>query len=118
MKLLNRSALMLLPLPPYVKWINSLPAEISELEQPLPAGALDNEGRVYLTAEFEPDASVESVLADHWQVLLENELGGWDELGLHWPEPLTQALLQQWFTIRPLALAFDAVKEPLLTAEL
>lgn len=118
MKLLNRSALMLLPLPPYLEWINSLPTEISELEQPLPAGALDNEGRVYLMAEFEPDSGLEPVLADHWQALLENELGAWDELGLHWPEPLSQALLQQWFAIKPLALAFDAAAQPLLTAEL
>lgn len=118
MKLLNRSALMLLPLPPYLEWINSLPAEISELEQPLPAGALDEEGRVYLIAELEPDSSVESVLADHWQALLENELGAWDELGLHWPEPLTLALLLQWFAVRPLGLAFDAAQQPLLTAEL
>ena len=118
MKLLNSSALMLLPLPPYLEWINGLPAEISELEQPLPAGALDDEGRVYLIAEFEPDSLVQPVLAEHWQALLENELGAWDELGLHWPEPLTQALLLQWFRIKPLALAFDASKQPLQTAQL
>jgi len=122
MKLLNRSALMLLPLAPYLEWINGLPAEVSELQQPLPAGALDAEGRVYLVAEFDADSSQEDalsqVLAEHWLALLENELGAWDELALHWPEPLSQELLQQWFEIKPLALAFDASHKVLMTAVL
>ncbi len=122
MKLLNRSALMLLPLAPYLEWINGLPAEVSELQQPLPAGALDTEARVYLVAELAADAGQEDplprLLADYWLALLENELGAWDELALYWPEPLTQALLQQWFEIKPLALAFDAANEPLMTAVL
>ncbi len=118
MKLLNRSALMLQPQQAYLNWINSLPAEVSELDQPLAAGALDDEGRVYLVAEFESDLCVASVVAGQWRVLLENELGVWDELGLHWPEPLSAALLSQWFDIKPLALAFDASAEPLMTAQL
>lgn len=126
MKLLNRSALMLLPLSPYLEWVNGLPIEVSELEQPLPEQALVAEGRVYLVAEFdsqseavaEPDQALEDALAGQWQALFENELAAWDELGLHWPEPLTRTLLQQWFEIKPLALAFDADSKPLLTAVL
>ncbi len=128
MKLLNRSALMLLPLSPYLAWVNSLPVEVSELEQPLTEQALAAEGRVYLIAEFdshlgfdpeaEPDQVLDDALAGEWQALFENELAAWDELGLHWPQPLTRALLQQWFKIKPLALAFDADSKPLLTAVL
>ncbi|MEH6473401.1 MAG: hypothetical protein V7752_19390 [Halopseudomonas sp.] len=118
MKLLNRSGLMLQPCQPYLDWINDLPTEVSELEQPLAPGALDGESRVYLIAEFEPDQSLGSLLSEQWQALFENELSAWDELGLHWPEAMSQELLQRWFEIKPLALAFDAETQPLMTATL
>ena len=120
MKLLNRSALMLQPLPAFIDWINTLPKELSELDAPLAVDALDDEGRVYLVAEFAAEGTpaqlLDSVLTEHWQNLLENELAVWDGLGSHWPEPLTQELLPQWFEIKPLALAFDADESPLMTA--
>ncbi|WP_421864667.1 hypothetical protein [Motiliproteus sp.] len=123
MKLLNRSALLVLPRQPYLDWINALPSEISELEQPLDMAALEAEGRVYLLDEAdddEPDAAklLAIQLQHSWELLLENELGAWDELGRHWPEPLSQELLQQWFELKPLSLAFDAAREPLMLASL
>lgn len=116
MKLLNRSALMLQPRQPYLDWINALPGDVSELEQPLAAGELDAEGRVYLVDEFEQGDG--DLLASHWKQLLENELSAWDEFADHWPEPLNQSLLTQWFEIKPLPLAFDASTESLMTAQL
>ncbi|RDE25253.1 hypothetical protein DV711_06800 [Motiliproteus coralliicola] len=123
MKLLNRSALLVLPRQPYLDWVNALPSEISELEQPLSLAALEVEGRVYLLDEAESDElDADQLLAEQlqhsWQSLLENELGAWDELGRHWPEPLSQQLLQEWFELKPLSLAFDAAAEPLMLASL
>ncbi len=118
MKLLNRSALMLQPRQPYLDWINALPSDVSELEQPLANGALDDEGRVYLVDEFEPEQGGEGTLASHWQRLFNNELSAWDEFGDHWPEPLSLSLLTEWFELKPLALAFDASDQTLMTAQL
>ena len=118
MKLVNRSALTLRPRQPYLDWINQLPSELTELEQPLAAGALDNEARVYLIGESEPEQSLAALLAPCWQLLLENELGAWDELGRHWPEPLSLELLTDWFEVSEQALVFDAQAEPLMLAEL
>ena len=120
MKLLNRSAVILQPRQPYLDWINSLPSEMSELEQPLAAGAFDEEGRVYLIDEFEPESEQDedSLLASYWRSLLENELSAWDQFADHWPEPMNQALLTEWFEIKRLPLAFDASAESLMTAQL
>ena len=118
MKLLNRSALVLQPRQTYLDWINALPRDVSELEQPLTPASLDVEGRVYLVDEFEPEQGGGAILAGHWQPLLSNELAAWDEFGDHWPEPLNQALFTEWFEFKPLALAFDASDQTLMTAQL
>lgn len=123
MKLLNRSALLVMPRQPYLDWINALPAEVSELEQPLTLVELEAEGRVYLLDEAESDElDAQQLLAvllqQSWQPLLENELGAWDELGRYWPEPISQQLLGEWFDLKPLSLAFDAADGPLLLASI
>ncbi|MEH6652001.1 MAG: hypothetical protein V7707_18420 [Motiliproteus sp.] len=118
MKLLNRSAVLLQPLQPYLDWINALPLEVSELEQPLATGALNDEGRVYLVDEFETPAEADEALAGCWQQLFENELGAWDELAVHWPEPLSQQQLSLWFEIKAVPLAFDSSNKSLMMAQL
>ncbi len=118
MKLLNRAALWLQPKQGYLDWINSLPSAVSELEQPLAEGALDEEGRIYLVEELEEDQGLEQTLALHCSLVLENELAAWDELGTYWPEVLDQPLLTRWFDIRLMPLAFDAAERPLMTAVL
>ena len=118
MKLLNRSAVLLQPLQPYLDWINALPLEVSELQQPLAVGALNDEGRVYLMDEFETQNEADQALNRCWQQLFENELGAWDELALHWPEQLTQQQFSQWFEMKAAPLAFDCSKKPLMMAQL
>ena len=118
MKLLNRSALMLQPRLPYLEWVNSLPQQVTELEQPLTPAELEREGRVYLVDEFDPQADEAVVLEPLALALLENELSAWDELALHWPPALDVELLQCWFEIKPLGLVFDAGEDRLMTAQL
>lgn len=118
MKLLNRSALMLIPRQPYVDWVNSLPADISELEQPLERQQLTAEGRVYLIDEYEAEQSLVPVIERYGLALLKNELGAWDEFAEHWPDPLANELISQWFELRLLPLAFDAESGPLMAAVL
>lgn len=118
MKLLNRAALWLQPKQGYLDWINNLPAEVSELDQPLAVGALDDEGRIYLVEELEDDQDLKQTLLVHCDAILENELSAWDELGKFWPETLDPDLLADWFDIRLMPLAFDAAEQPLMTAVL
>ncbi len=118
MKLINRSALVIRPKQPYVDWVNSLDSEASGLEQAMTLAQHQQEGRVYLISEQEQVTDKESLIADHWQPIFENELGGWDEFADAWPASLSQQLFLEWFDIEPQLMVFDMTAEPLLVADM
>lgn len=117
MKLLNRTAISLIPLQPYADWVNSLPDELTEFDGIPSLEDFQAESRVYLLDEIDED--IDSLFSDEntWKPILENELAAWDEFGDHWFE-ITRENFGRCFAITLLPVVFDAAKEPLMRAEL
>lgn len=117
MKLLNRSAVAVLAREPMADWIKGLP--LDELtQQGVPTlQELRREGSIYLIDEVESEADFTREISKHWQAVLENELGAWDELGEHWPE-LSFELFNRWLEVQPQVICFDLAESTLLMAPL
>ncbi|MEH6813287.1 MAG: hypothetical protein V7677_12215 [Motiliproteus sp.] len=118
MKLINRSALVVRPKQPYVSWVNNLDSQVSGLEQELTLEQHLREGRVYLIDEQPQLGELNDILKDHWQMMFENELGGWDEFADHWPTPLSQTQFESWFDVQPQLMVFDLSSDALLVADI
>ncbi|HEY5717352.1 MAG TPA: hypothetical protein VIS52_02600 [Motiliproteus sp.] len=118
MKLINRSAIMVLPLQPYADWVNQLNPAISGLDHPMELESHRREGRVYLVDEQEDALALETVVPECWRQIFENELAAWDEFADSWPGGLSEILFREWFEIQPLLLAFDLGEDVLMTANL
>ena len=118
MKLINRTAVSVLPKQPYVDWVNQLDPSVSNLEQPMTLLEQSEEGRVYLLAEREIAEEVELLVEENWVDIFNNELGAWDEFGDDWPTPLTRDLFNLWFEVAVQVVVFDLHSEPLMVAEL
>ncbi|OMH25593.1 hypothetical protein [Motiliproteus sp. MSK22-1] len=118
MKLINRTAVSVLPKQPYVDWVNQLDSSLTGLDRPMTLLDQLKEGRIYLLAERERVEEVQVLLEDGWMNIFKNELGAWDEFEDDWPKPLTRELFDCWFEVAAQVLVFDLHSEPLMVAEL
>ena len=117
MKLLNRSSVTLLAKAPFAEWVMQLPLDDEQMEAPVSADVLCQEGNVYLISEVDSEADFQQALQRHWRQMLENELSAWDEFGDHWPD-LSYELLCDWFEIKHQIMTFDLAEDTLLVASL
>lgn len=118
MKLLNRSAFVVLPCQPFVDWTNNLNVDADGLHQSLSLEEQRREGTVYLIDEVSSEADFEKALQNSWLTIFQSELSAWDELGDHWPHELTFETFQQWFDVHHQIMALDLSKQPLMLATL
>lgn len=117
MKLLNRSAMVVLPKQPFADWTLGLTFE-DALNQALPLAELRKEGTVYLVDEVEEEADFDRLLENNWLAIFQNELAAWDPYADQWPDSMTFDLFNAWFDVYPQILAIDLSKQPLLLAPL
>ena len=104
MELLNRCAVIVKPLRPYLEWAKGDDAEgLAELV----FENLRREPHVYLLPEYEDPASQQEVLKEFWPAIFEAMLAGWvtDE-GL-WPKNRTLGMFQKWFEIQMSSMVQD-----------
>lgn len=118
MKLLNRSAFVVLPKQPFVDWTNGLNLDETEFHQNLSLEEQRQEGTVYLVDEVESEEDFTKHLVDNWKKIFENELSAWDEMGDDWPNALSYETFQEWFDLYPQVMALDLSQQPLMTANL
>ncbi|WP_286239350.1 hypothetical protein [Neptuniibacter halophilus] len=118
MKLLNRSAFVVLPRQPFADWTNSLDVDADGLHQNLTLEEQRREGTVYLIDEVSSESDFDQVLQQQWKTIFQNELSAWDELGDHWPMELSFECFREWFDVYPQIMALDLSKQPLLMAAL
>ncbi|WP_067864175.1 hypothetical protein [Neptuniibacter marinus] len=118
MKLLNRSAFVVLPREPFANWTNSLDVDADGLHQCLSLEEQRREGTVYLIAEVSSEADFSKALEAQWLQIFQNELSAWDELGDYWPHELTYESFKQWFDVYPQIMAIDLSSLPLMMANL
>jgi hypothetical protein len=118
MKLLNRSAFVVLPREPFVSWTNSLDVDADGLHQSLSIEEQRREGTVYLIDEVSNEADFTKALEAQWSHIFHNELSAWDELGDCWPHDINYETFQLWFDIYPQIMAIDLSTKPLMMANL
>ncbi len=118
MKLLNRSAFVVLPRQPFVDWSNGLDVDADGLNQQLSLEEQRREGTVYMIDEVNSEADFQQALQGQWRNIFQNELSAWDELGDFWPHELSFEKFQQWFDVYPQIMALDLSTQPLLMATL
>ena len=118
MKLLNRSAFVVLPKQPFVDWTNGLDLDEPEFQQHLTLEEQRQEGTVYLVDEVESEEDFKKHLTENWQQIFENELSAWDEMADCWPSTLSLEIFHKWFDLYPQVMALDLSRQPLMTADL
>lgn len=119
MKLLNRSSFTLLAKAPFARWIASLEGLLDEDSgyECLSLSQLRESGSVYLIEEVAQESDFEHWLAEHWLMMLKNELSAWDEFGDHWPA-LTLDVFSQWFEVQTNVMTFDLANEQIMMANM
>ena len=105
--MLNRSALIVRPLQPYIDWATSL--DDSGLVPPR-----DGEKTVYLLPEWDDDAEAEKLLRRVHREIFERELFGWHTDEAAWPQRRTFAMFKKWFSVEMHSVVEDMCAGPLL----
>ena len=104
MELLNRRAVIVKPLRPYLEWAKRDDAEglaESVFEN------LRSEPHVYLLPEYEEPTSQQEVLEEFWPALFEVMLEGWVTDEAFWPKNRTLGMFQEWFEIQMSSMVQD-----------
>ena len=90
--MLNRSALIVRPAEPFIKWALSL--DDSGL-----APSTTGEQSVYLLPEWGDQTEAEQILKSIWAEVFDRELFGWHTDESAWPKKRTLKMFKEWFTI-------------------
>jgi len=90
--MINRSALIVRPGEPFIKWALSLD------DSGLAPDQL-GEQTVYLAPEWGDELEIQKVLKSVWSEVFERELHGWHTDEAAWPKKRTLKMFKEWFII-------------------
>ncbi len=114
MESINRFAVVIHPLRPFMEWVNR-PA-VRGTDELIPLEALQEDATVILTPEMDTTDAALNWLKNHKPQLFEMELESWCTDRSTWPEKRTARLFDEWFDLEVHTMVFDAVDEPIRTA--
>jgi hypothetical protein len=109
--MLNRSALIVRPAEPYIKWATALD------DSGLVPDAV-GEQTVYLLPEWGDQKDAERLLKLVWSEVFERELHGWCTDQSAWPKKRTLKMFKDWFKIEMHSMIEDLCRDPLHDDEL
>ncbi len=104
--MLNRSAIVVRPRPPFVAWLNGVEND------PVDEESL-RDHTVYLIPEFDSQSAYERTLNEVWQLIFENELEAWYTDENLWPQNRTLSLFEAWFSVEVHEVVEDLCGFPL-----
>ena len=102
MKIVNRSALTIIPRQPYVDWANTLD-DVPKLDITSPHYEYD----VYLVDEIADGDDLDWVLHAYYPQIFYEALMGWHTDPRDWPDIFEFETFQQWFEVRVSSGVFD-----------
>jgi len=102
MKLLDRSALIVRPREPYLRWAASLDAVAANA-----ASELASNTSVYLVDEDREGAAETPPIEDHFAEIFVSELAAWSTDESQWPKKRDLAMFLKWFDVTGLSMVFD-----------
>lgn len=101
-KLLRRSAFLVRPKAPFVRWANSLDAAGPQFTE-----AMRRETEVYLVPDLENDPRGTRVLQMVYPAIFEYELDAWHTDPKDWPEVRDLATFREWFDVEFVEMVTD-----------
>ena len=106
---INRSAMIVTARQPVLDWLHSVDpsADKFTLEE------VNREPIVYLVPECESDEEFGEWLTQKFEVIFEEQLGGWWTDERSWPATRTLDMFQKWFNCRFHSLVLDLGHDPL-----
>ena len=110
--MLNRSALIVKPKQPFLKWLRSLPdpANVTLKE-------LNWDNTLYLLPEYTFESEEEEILAHYFDLIFEEELSGWWTNEADWPADRGLDIFKKWFDFEFQSMIVDIVDAPLTDEE-
>jgi len=102
MRTVNRSALLVRPKEPYLRWASGLGEESGSL-----AESLRDTTSIYLVAE-DPRGEQESApIEDYYRRIFELELEAWHTDPADWPKKRDFRAFQEWFAVKAQSIVVD-----------
>lgn len=101
MKLVNRSAIALIPTATMLDWINRV-----DPENKITLADAQEDPALYLVSDLETPEEMDEFLEDNWHQLLQSALNEWYTDPDIWP-PLTMHTLQEYFTPKLFTMLAD-----------
>lgn len=108
--MLNRAALIVRPMQPYLDWAAGL--DDSEL-----VPDVTGERAVYLIPEFESDGEGQEILRQVYAEVFERELFGWHTDESAWPKQRDFPTFLKWFSVELHSVVEDMVSDALIDDE-
>lgn len=107
---INRSAIIIKPLQPFIDWHNSIYPDSKIDESHL------NEVNIYLinNSNF---IDIESYLKKKFDIYFKMELEGWSTYKKDWPKKRTYKMFKQWFRVDISTAVYDLEKKPVSKSE-
>lgn len=112
-KLLNRTAVTVIPRQPYADWANSVDDDWPKYDLAAP----DNEYTVYLINETSSNLAARRIVQRHCQYIFEHELAAWYSDEDQWPPQRDWRTFKQWFDVQINSMIVDLGKHPLIAEE-
>jgi len=108
MSLLNRSAIILIPMQPYADWANSLDDDGPRFVM----SDADDELTVFLGPELDTVDEIDTFVTRHFDFFFEHWLAGWCTDSAQWPQRRTRRMFREWFHVRIHTMVEDVVDGP------
>ncbi|HEX6044792.1 MAG TPA: hypothetical protein VFZ22_09920 [Pyrinomonadaceae bacterium] len=106
---IDRSLIILKPKQPFLNWIRTLDDEDNDLT----LEELAEDSTAYLIPELWEDSDQQELLESHYDVLFEEQLGGWWTDEAAWPKKRDLTMFLDWFDVEFHSLVFDLCDEPI-----
>jgi hypothetical protein len=104
--MINRGSVIVRPKQPYLDWASGLD-DSGILPDP------EDEKTIYLIPEYNDDVEAMGILAKCFEIIFEEELGGWHTDKSAWPKNRTFEKFREWFSFE-----FHSVVEDLCGYEI
>lgn len=102
----NRYAIILKSLNPYIEWVNKLYPEDNVEESQVTTYLIDDQIN-----------DLEAWLAKKYDKLFTAELAGWSTNKKDWPQKRTYKMFKEWFRVEVSTLVYDLEKSPVLKVD-
>ncbi len=102
-RLLNRSAIVVKPAPPFLDWLH----EADPTSKDLGLDDLRQEPAVYLLPEMRSPHELERVLRRCFDTIFTAELDGWLRDESAWPAKRTLSMFRTWFEVSSYSMLID-----------